>query len=150
MYIIDLIEVEFLYLILFFLGILNINYYFFVGGENLEGYELYNGIIWDVYLLVGFDGFERFYFGVIKVFLEIMIFVEGFVDVEFRLKVVVGFYEFYEVLNFWGYEGFEESIDLNEYFFGERGFFMFLVMSNIFFDVVDFEDVIFDEFLSYD
>lgn len=149
-YIIDLIEVEFLYLILFFLGILNINYYFFVGGENLEGYELYNGIIWDVYLLVGFDGFERFYFGVIKVFLEIMIFVEGFVDVEFRLKVVVGFYEFYEVLNFWGYEGFEESIDLNEYFFGERGFFMFLVMSNIFFDVVDFEDVIFDEFLSYD
>ncbi|WP_367884765.1 hypothetical protein [Thermococcus sp. JCM 11816] len=123
-----------------------------MAGENPEGYESHNGITWDVYSPVGLDGSERPHFGgVIKALSETMTSAEGLADAELRPKVAVGLYEPYEALNLWGYEGLEESTDLNEYLLGERGgLFTLLAMSNTPFDAVDLEDVTLDELLSYD
>lgn len=147
---IDPTEAELLYSILPPLGIPNINYYLFVGGENPKGYESHNGVTWDVYSPVGLDGSKRPHFRVIKALSETMTSAEGLADAELKPKVAVGLYEPYEALSLWGYEGLEESTDLNEYVLGERGLFTLLAMSNTPFDAVDLEDVTLDELLSYE
>jgi len=131
------------------MGIPNINYYLFIGGENPKGYESHNGVTWDVYSPVGLDGRERPHFKTIKALTEFLLNANGITEAELKPKVAVALYEPYEALTIWGYHGLEESTDLNEYLLGERGLFTLLAMSNTPFDVLDLEDATVEELLSY-
>ncbi len=142
-------EAELLYSLLPSMGIPNINYYLFIGGENPPGYESHNGVTWDVYSPVGLDGEERPHFRIIKALSEFLVNASGIVEAELKPKVAVALYEPYEALTLWGYEKLEESTDLNEYLLGERGLFTLLAMSNTPFDVLDLEDASLEELLSY-
>lgn len=143
-------EAELLYALLPALGIRNINYYLFVGGENPRGYESHNGVTWDVYSPIGLSGEERPH---LKTIANLNLFLSnapGLEGAELRPKVAVALYEPYEPLSLWGYGGLEESTDLNEYLLGERGLLTLLAMSNTPFDVLDLEDAGLDELLSYE
>lgn len=142
-------EAELLYGILPPLGIPNINYYLFVGGENPKGYESHNGVTWDVYSPIGLDGSERPHLQTIKALSKVLVNAPGIAETELKPKVAVALYEPYEALNLWAYEGLEESTDLNEYLLGERGLFTLLAMSNTPVDVLDLEDATIGELLSY-
>ncbi|MCD6373321.1 MAG: beta-galactosidase [Thermococcus sp.] len=146
---IDPSEAELLYSLLPPMGIPNINYYLFIGGENPKGYESHNGVTWDVYSPVSLDGEKRPHFRTIKALNEFLVNARGIAEAELKPKVAVALYEPYEPLSLWGYNGLEESTNLNEYLFGERGLFTLLAMSNTPFDVLDLEDASVEELLSY-
>ncbi|HII60916.1 exo-beta-D-glucosaminidase [Pyrococcus horikoshii] len=145
-------EAELLYALLPALGIHNLNYYLYVGGENPRGYESHNGVTWDVYSPIGLDGRERQHVEPIKWIGEFLKSNIDFVDSQFKARVAFGMYEPYEALNLWGYkpESFEESVNLNEYLFGERGLLTLLAMSNVPFDVIDLEISTLEEMLQYE
>ncbi|EEB74590.1 beta-galactosidase [Thermococcus sp. AM4] len=141
-------EAELLYALLPPLGIPNINYYLYVGGENPKGYESHNGITWDVYSPIGLDGKEREHVEAVR-YVSASSSAPGLREAKLKPKVAVGAYEPYEALSLWGYEGLKESTDLNEYLLGERGLLTLLAMSNTPFDVVDLEDATLEELLNY-
>ncbi|ASJ15245.1 exo-beta-D-glucosaminidase [Thermococcus radiotolerans] len=144
-------EAELLYALLPALGIHNINYYLYAGGENPEGYESHNGISWDVYSPIGLDGTERPHVEPIKWLGEFLRGNPGFVESRLKPRVAFGGYEPYEPLAVWGLRGnLKESVNLNEYLFGERGLLTLLAMSNVPFDVLDLEEATVEEMLAYD
>ena len=143
-------EAELLYGLLPALGIPNVNYYLFIGGENPKGYESHNGSTWDVYSPVGLDGSERPHLSTIK---SLSSFLRNNGSVAYGkpdLRVAFGFYEPYEAVSIWGYDELEESTNLNEYLLGERGLLTLLAMSNTPFDALDLEDARVDDMLKYD
>ncbi|NJE61774.1 exo-beta-D-glucosaminidase [Thermococcus sp. 21S7] len=143
-------EAELLYALLPALGIHNINYYLYAGGENPEGYESHNGITWDVYSPVGLDGSERPHVEPIRWLGEFLSGNPGFVESPLRPRLAFGTYEPYEPLSLWGLrDGLKESVNLNEYLFGERGLLTLLAMSNAPFDVLDLEEASVGEMLAY-
>ncbi|ASJ17524.1 beta-galactosidase [Thermococcus chitonophagus] len=145
-------EAELLYGLLPSLGIHNINYYLYVGGENPRGYESHNGVTWDVYSPIGLDGSERQHVEPIKWIGEFLKANKDFAYSPFNAKVAFAMYEPYEALNLWGHrpENFKESVNLNEYLFGERGLLTLLAMSNVPFDVIDLENTTVEEMLRYE
>ncbi|MFA4663443.1 exo-beta-D-glucosaminidase [Pyrococcus kukulkanii] len=145
-------EAELLYGLLPSLGIHNINYYLYVGGENPRGYESHNGVTWDVYSPISLDGSERQHVEPIKWIGKFLKANKDFAYSPFHAKVAFAMYEPYEALNLWGYrpENFKESVNLNEYLFGERGLLTLLAMSNVPFDVIDLENTTVEEMLKYE
>ncbi|AFN03163.1 beta-galactosidase [Pyrococcus furiosus DSM 3638] len=145
-------EAELLYALLPALGIHNINYYLYVGGENPKGYESHNGATWDVYSPIGLDGRERQHVEPIKWIGEFLKSNMDFIESQLKPKVAFGMYEPYEALSMWGHrpESFEESVNLQEYLFGERGLLTLLAMSNVPFDVIDLELSTVEEMLQYE
>ncbi|WP_460130173.1 exo-beta-D-glucosaminidase [Thermococcus prieurii] len=143
-------EAEHLYSLIASLGIHNINYYLYVGGENPKGYESHNGVTWDVYSPIGLDGSERPHIEPIKWLGEFLLNNPAFSDAELRPKVAFGTYEPYEAIATFGLrKGLTESVNLNEYLLGERGLLTLLAMSNVPFDVLDLEEASVEEMLSY-
>ncbi|NJE31135.1 beta-galactosidase [Thermococcus sp. 18S1] len=144
-------EAELLYALLPALGIHNINYYLYAGGENPEGYESHNGATWDVYSPIGLDGSERPHVEPIRWLGEFLRGNPGFVESRLRSRVAFGSYEPYEPLAIWGLRGgLKENVNLNEYLLGERGLLTLLAMSNVPFDVLDLEEASVEEMLAYD
>nr|WP_157868123.1 exo-beta-D-glucosaminidase [Pyrococcus abyssi] len=150
--VIEVDEAELLYSLLPALGIHNVNYYLYVGGENPRGYESHNGVTWDVYSPIGLDGRERQHVEAIKWIGKFLRSNKDFGKSEVKFKVAFGVYEPYEPLALWGYrpENFKESVNLNEYLLGERGLLTLLAMSNVPFDVVDLETSSLEELLEYE
>ncbi|KUH32210.1 beta-galactosidase [Thermococcus celericrescens] len=143
-------EAELLYALLPALGIHNINYYLYAGGENPEGYESHNGVTWDVYSPIGLDGSERPHVEPIRWLGEFLRGNPGFVESGLKPRVAFGSYEPYEPLAVWGLRGdLKESVNLNEYLLGERGLLTLLAMSNVPFDVLDLEEASVGEMLEY-
>ncbi|NJE76733.1 exo-beta-D-glucosaminidase [Thermococcus sp. ES12] len=144
-------EAELLYALLPALGIHNVNYYLYVGGENPRGYESHNGITWDVYSPIGLDGSERPHVEPIKWLGEFLLNNPEFITSELKPGVAFGAYEPYEAVSLFGLRrNLEESVNLNEYLLGERGLLTLLAMSNVPFDVLDLEEASVEEMLSYD
>ncbi|WP_297464526.1 exo-beta-D-glucosaminidase [Thermococcus sp.] len=143
-------EAELLYSLLPALGIPNVNYYLYVGGENPKGYESHNGVTWDVYSPIGLDGSERQHVEPIEWLGEFLKGNPRFLDTELETTVAFGAYEPYEALTIFGLrKGLTESVNLNEYLLGERGLFTLLAMSNVPFDVLDLEEASVEEMLGY-
>ncbi|NJE10278.1 exo-beta-D-glucosaminidase [Thermococcus sp. MAR1] len=143
-------EAEHLYALIASLGIHNINYYLYVGGENPKGYESHNGITWDVYSPIGLDGSERPHVEPIKWLGEFILNNPDFVNSELRPRVAFGTYEPYEALSLFDLrKNLTESVNLNEYILGERGLLTLLAMSNVPFDVLDLEEASVEEMLRY-
>ena len=143
-------EAELLYALLPALGIHNVNYYLYVGGENPRGYESHNGITWDVYSPIGLDGSERPHVEPIEWLGEFLKGNPRFLDTELETTVAFGAYEPYEALNIFSLrKNLTESVNLNEYLLGERGLFTLLAMSNVPFSVLDLEEASVEEMLGY-
>ncbi|ASJ09180.1 beta-galactosidase [Thermococcus siculi] len=144
-------EAELLYSLLPALGIHNVNYYLYAGGENPKGYESHNGVTWDVYSPIGVDGSERPHVEPIHWLGEFLGGNPGFVDSAVGFQVAFGAYEPYELVSLAGLKkGLTESINLNEYLYGERGLLTLLAMSNVPFDVLDLEEASVEELLRHE